>query len=76
MGNAGDALVGFDADQNRAAVGIGHGRQDPHQFAGKLFLAFFLSGAAPVLEGADELEKLTAFLFEQQVDFVPLVSIL
>ena len=72
MGNARDAVVGFDADQNRAAVGIGHAGEDSDHFAGKLLLAFLLARTAAILEGADEFEKLAALLFEKESDFVSL----
>ncbi len=70
MGNTGDAFVRLDANQHGAAVGIGHGRQGADDFSRQILFTFFLCGAAAVIEGADELQKLPALLFEQESDFV------
>ncbi len=69
MGNSGDAFVWLDANQHGSAVGIGQGRKARTISRARSSSRFFCAGPA-VIEGADELQKLPAFLFEQESDFV------
>jgi hypothetical protein len=50
--NTRDAAVGFDTDQKRSAVGIGHAGKNADYLAGELFISFLLNSAPPILVGA------------------------
>ena len=69
MRNTRDAAVGFDADQKRSAVGIGHAGENADYLAGELFISFLLGSAPPILVGAEEFEKLSTLLLEKDSDF-------
>jgi hypothetical protein len=64
-----DAAVGFDTDQKRSAVGIGHAGENADYFTREIFISFLLGSAPPIFVSAYEFQKLSTFLLEKESDF-------
>ena len=61
--------VGFDTDQKRAAVGIGHAGENADYFTREIFISFLLGSAPPIFVSAYEFQKLSTFPLEKESDF-------
>ena len=66
--DAGNALIRFDADEERAAVGVRQSGKQARDVARQVFVAPLAGIVAAKFKGAQELQELSAFLFEQMSD--------
>ena len=62
----GEALVGFDAYQQHAAVGVDHAVEEARDLPGEVLGPFRLSAALLLFVGADELEELTPLFLQER----------